>query len=157
MTDYTAFRGPWYPDMPPKPDGLTDDEWAADLMDEGGTGRSPYDHRRAHRCAIGFHIECLRPCECPCHFDPRITPYDVVDVSAVRQLRHMRHLPSRTARRVLAHAQRAAESGEVTTLDEMREVLEDVYNGSPIGDAFLLDVLSLIDYDKVPHKGGLRQ
>lgn len=150
-----VIQGSWYPDLPPRPDGMTDDEWVAVLADDA---RSPFDHARKLRCATGFHTGCIRSyygdsCGCPCHGEPVITPYDAVDVSAVHRLSHMRHVPIRTARRILAHAQRAAESGEATTKDEMQEVLEDVYGGSPIGDAFLLDVLSLLDYSKVPEKG----
>lgn len=156
MVDYTKFRGPWYPDMPPKPDGLTENEWAADLMDPGGKVRSPFDHVRSLKCAIGFHTECAGTCACPHHTEPAITPYDAVDVSAVRRFSRMRHVPINTARRILAHAQRAAESGEATTLNEMREVLQDVYGGSPIGDSFMLDVLSLLDYGKIRSKKGIK-
>jgi hypothetical protein len=135
--------------MPQKPVGLTDGEWAADLMDKGGTGRSPFDHVRCFKCAIGFHTECAGTCACPHHAEPTIAPLDAVNTDAVHRLCRLRSLPAKTGCRILAHAQRAAESGEASNANELREVLEDVYNGSPIGDAFLRDVLDCLDYSKV--------
>jgi hypothetical protein len=61
----------YYPEMPPKAEEETVDEYSNRLTGADGKGKSPYNHHRFRQCSLGWHEECTDPygeeCECPCH------------------------------------------------------------------------------------------
>lgn len=138
----TVTRGRYYPDIPPKLDGETDDTYTDRLTGADGTNRRPYDHRRGRECAIGFHLTCRSDsCECPHHTDPGMDTIGFVEQAET--FAGLYYLPLGTAARVMHVAHWAVVNDGVTAFTALKDRLAAEYE-TELGDWFVVDVVGIL-------------